>query len=55
MSIFVKFTFFHDYLYISNVFIKIHENQYENQIICISYHHVDVLCLTINLEPNLVF
>ena len=39
--------------FFSKDFIKICE--YENEIICVTNHHVNMLCLTINLIPSLVF
>ena len=44
---------FHAIFHFFNVFINFHE--YENEIICISDHQGKVLCLGINLVPNVVF
>ena len=44
---------FCDFLFISNIFINIHE--YSNEIICISESPVNVLCLKNNLIVDLVF
>ena len=43
--------FFYDFSLISNVFINIHE--YENLIVYISEHRMQVICLNIQLVPSL--